>query len=114
MQVLADIVSTFKIKSVSYSIKSIIAQNPVTRKGAENYLVNFLFGQEGAVHLASCCRNRNIWPLFREEYPSQTWGSVRREKTVLRIQLSVTDAGIFFSFLIWVQVLHRLYFAAVA
>lgn len=67
MQVSVDIVSTLKTKSVSYSIKSIIAQNPVTRKGAENYLVSFLSGQEGAVHLASCCRNRNIWPSFREE-----------------------------------------------
>lgn len=63
MQVSADIVSTFKIKSVSYSIKSIIAPNPVTRKGAENSLISFLSG-----HLASRCRNRNIWPSFREEW----------------------------------------------
>lgn len=53
MQVSADIVSTFKIKSVSYSIKSVVAQNPVMRKGgAENYLVSIFSGQEGAVHLA--------------------------------------------------------------
>lgn len=99
MQVSVDIVSTFKIKSVSYSIKSIIAQNPVMRKGAENYLVSFLSGQEGAVHLASCCRYRNIWPSFGEEMKCTrvTLGD-RFEGTklcVLRRQLSVTGAGIF-------------------
>lgn len=100
MQVSVDIVSTFKTKSVSYSIKSIIAQNPVTRKGAENYLVSFLSGQEGAVHLASCCQNRNIWPSFREEMRCTrvTLGGDCFEGTklcVLRRQLSVTIAGIF-------------------